>query len=108
MRTLAFVLAAFANPLFLNGCSTYMCLNTNSKPIYGGTRLDAQVAVYACGIGCGINPTEPDAPDRLMAFAVSTSALADLPFSLVADTVTLPVTVWATCNQMAARPQEEK
>jgi uncharacterized protein YceK len=105
MRLVAPVLSALIAAALNSGCATYMCLEGSQKPIFGGTRIDAQSGVYLVGISLGVNPTEPDAPDRLIALGLSTYFFTDLPFSLLADTITLPVTVWAACNQPPAESQ---
>lgn len=98
MRAIAAALSAIVALPLISGCATYMCLESERKPVYGGTRTDAQMGVYLAGISLGLNSTEPDAPDRLVALALSAQAFADLPCSVVADTIALPVTVWAACN----------
>ncbi|MFA5938016.1 MAG: YceK/YidQ family lipoprotein [Sinimarinibacterium sp.] len=72
----------------LSGCGTYYTKVVRNNPTpYSGTALDARVMAHYYSLGhvwCGL----PSCADRWM-------FLGDLPFSLVADTLVLPLTLVA-------------
>jgi uncharacterized protein YceK len=78
-----------------SGCGTLVCrINDDDMRVYGGTRLDAGFAV-ACAENAA-NQIKTGKPDKFppgMTIALSLWGLADLPFSVVADTLILPITI---------------
>src|SRR5579875_20788 len=113
MTCLATVLA-----LILGGCGTVVnCFNVNgaaARAIYGGVRQDAENGVgHLREAFSGPAPTFSEMPkppsacrdlaSRTFCAACGVGMLAvDLPVSVVADTVTLPITVPATLRKKKA------
>lgn len=92
-RTILLVLAVvIAAPFFL-GCGALINVAGNGdRTPYGGTRFDAATCVGGLASGVGIGPPDQKL-DRPASLGLGCCALADLPFSLVADTLTLPLTL---------------
>jgi uncharacterized protein YceK len=112
----AVVVAALLCVPGLVGCGTVMNLSEESR-IYGGTLLDTAGCVMGveASVGCfaeTIRMIEPQdrypITDPLTGMWLSTCAVFDFPFSLVADTITLPWTVPATLSRWAKEAQEKK
>ncbi len=84
-------LAAVATAL-LGGCGTSLNLDGDSR-IYGGVVGDFQLARER--LAQATNPSWPGTPGSSPAWNLTLSALAlaDVPFSLLGDTLTLPFTV---------------
>jgi len=87
--------------LFVSGCATSMTLSHpcpwNPK-IYSGTRMDSLV----------FKEPKNEAEGWLRAF-FGGAMFIDLPFSFVADTVLLPITVpWAAYDKMTEDPSEDR
>jgi uncharacterized protein YceK len=82
----------------LGGCGTSLNLDGDSR-IYGGVRLDAQQ--WRTGVARAAGAAKPEPEDDPPAWSAikTTGALLDLPFSLVMDTVTLPVTIATTLEE---------
>jgi uncharacterized protein YceK len=83
----------------LGGCATAHNLK-HERQIYGGVRLDAPAV--PC-ILSGFSPTHP--PQDGFSVVLGTWALTDLPFSAVADTLTLPVTVPAALARQLGKQE---
>jgi uncharacterized protein YceK len=84
----------------LNGCGTALNLQGDCDP-YGGTRMAATVG-YG-GLATGLGVIEPNQKlDRQTCALLGCYAAADLPFSVIGDTVTLPITL-----TLAARPHAD-
>ncbi len=61
-----------------------------NKELYGGVRLDGRLACeYAHKVAHPASADERDA-----SFFAVMLMVTDLPFSAIADTVTLPITIW--------------
>jgi uncharacterized protein YceK len=90
------------------GCASAMNvtegeLYAGPKLVYGGTRLDADLIGHGLYHAVSLEPEKSVNPNpRLDAVLLATSGLLDLPFSLVADTLTLPI----TCHAAYLRLQE--
>ena len=97
------LLAALAAAPALVGCATSSNLFSKDEcKVYGGTRLDATL------ISEGFSP-DPEAvkANRLEPPVVAWEAccgMFDLPLSVIADTVTLPITVPVTVARLGAPP----
>ena len=78
---------------FLAGCATIACISVFPEPpqIYGGVRAHIEVA------GNDIHGS------RLAAIAFT---ISDFPFSLILDTVLLPLTIPGEIYALAAQHQE--
>ena len=92
VRRTGVVLAVFMALSAMGGCATYGTLGgKDGAKIYGGTRLDATI------IAEGLSPAPDSAKSKAVAQPVLVWAaccgLADMPFSLLADTALLPITV---------------
>jgi uncharacterized protein YceK len=76
----------------LSGCGTSLNLDGDSR-IYGGVAQDLQVVQER--LGEAASPNWPGMPGSSTAWnlAVGSLALADVPLSLLADTLTLPYTI---------------
>ena len=71
------------------GCATAWNIQ-NEQRIYGGVRREASVLPYI------LKDSEPAKPENGFSTVLSMWAMADLPFSAVGDTLTLPITVPVT------------
>ena len=83
------VLMAFS---MVGGCATYGSLGgKDGAKVYGGTRLDATI------IGEGLGPApevgKHEALEKPVLVWAACCGLVDLPFSFLADTALLPITV---------------
>jgi uncharacterized protein YceK len=92
MRGTFLVLLALTTIPVLGGCATYASLaGQDGSKVYGGTRLDATL------ISESLSPDSEVAKSDKIEHPVlvweACCGLVDMPFSLVADTVLLPVTV---------------
>ncbi|MBV9125814.1 MAG: YceK/YidQ family lipoprotein [Planctomycetes bacterium] len=91
----------------LSGCATALNIQ-NDRQIYGGVRTDAIVGPYGLAKGIGfvmIENHEKFSPSTNA--MLGACALADLPFSAVADTLTLPVTVPAALGWYAEKGPDQ-
>jgi uncharacterized protein YceK len=95
LRTLAFLVA-------VSGCGTVqsVTLNEHGPSVYGGTRMDAEKVM--AHTGGGVSLVRDDKSSAGFNFALAACDLADLPSSVVADTVMLPLTI-PTDRERAAR-----
>lgn len=98
MRRQLLAVLAFAVTVFLAcGCGTVMntlWLNpeVGGMRVYGGVRIDAEVGYHAI-----VSPETTDSVlDRVRHVLQPT---LDLPFSLLGDTVTLPLTIYHALQQ---------
>jgi uncharacterized protein YceK len=83
-----------------SGCASAMCLRDGVKsPPYLGTQLDAVVVAYCISVNLGLWPESHDIPAGYPSFVYGCLALADLPLSMVVDTVVLPFTLTNMLNQ---------
>ena len=88
-------LAAVAT-ILLGGCGTMANITLNGPPsaggsmkMYGGVQRDLDIVH-----DCTTNPDHPKDNAEAVCFATAvTVAALDLPFSAVADTLTLPITI---------------
>jgi uncharacterized protein YceK len=88
----------------LGGCGTALNMNGESQ-MYGGVLQDFQ----KCKEGLAQTPAQQKAPDPQQQGVDATTgaiALADMPLSLVADTVTLPLTIQATIEKKLEKMQQ--
>jgi uncharacterized protein YceK len=76
-----------------------------SKRIYGGVRIDAE-STAGIARAAFVQPPIYESPLKMQLLAASGMSLwvLDLPLSAAADTLTLPATLSASLNKMAARP----
>jgi len=92
MRRTCVLLAALAAAPGLVGCASYSSLfGKDGCKVYGGTRLDATLISEAVA-----PDRDSDKTKRLESPVLAWEAccgLCDLPLSVIADTITLPVTV---------------
>lgn len=90
-RRIAELLVVVATTTSLSGCGTLLSLGMNHDPdasqVYGGTRTDVFIPMVALRV----IPTEEKLPAWTVAWSL---LLLDLPFSFIADTVLLPVTLY--------------
>jgi uncharacterized protein YceK len=89
--------------LLLCGCGTCMNFNTEPTP-YGGVRLDA-------GFISNLGPNQTKALDgdsQGWAVFLGVIGIVDLPFSAVADTLVLPVTVPAIIEKARSAAADGK
>jgi uncharacterized protein YceK len=78
-----------------SGCGTVYNLGNDCK-IYGGTRFSGAFGVGCLANGCSrIISREDDKFSPEETIALGLCGLADLPFSVIADTLTLPITIAA-------------
>jgi uncharacterized protein YceK len=77
----------------LVGCGTLVNVAGGGEGTpYGGTKFDA--AACSAGLAAGVGPSLPDQKfDPPTSLGLGCYALVDLPFSIVADTLTLPITL---------------
>ena len=75
------------------GCATAWNIQ-NERRIYGGVRRESSAVPYL------LKDSEPAKPEDGFSTVLSMWALADLPFSAVGDTLTLPLTVAATLMKL--------
>ena len=94
-RVWSTALAAAATAL-LGGCGTVANITLSGPPstggsmkVYGGVRRDMDIVR-----DCTTNPDHPKDNAKAICFATAvTVAALDLPLSVVADTITLPITI---------------
>jgi uncharacterized protein YceK len=102
------VLLTVVPVLVLTGCGTLA--NLSDGQVYGGVRSDARVGSSYVRAGLGAAP-DPD-PIPLLSdpgkVALGTFILADLPFSAVADTVLLPITLCTAVSGKADAGKAER
>jgi uncharacterized protein YceK len=93
--------------MVLGGCATASTLTgKNEQKVYGGTRLDATL------ISEGFSSDSPAAKtagiERPILACEGLCGLVDLPLSVVADTVVLPVTVPISLNHSQPDAQRDR
>lgn len=98
------LLVGFFMPV-LSGFGTFINLSNEAYTPYGGTALDAGM-ISTLPIALGANKSEPSdkfgpGPETLY---LASMGLVDLPFSVVADTLTLPVTASVSIYRAAKSP----
>lgn len=87
-RALCWMLIA----LPLAGCATAGDITAKGGPqVYGGTRTD--IALIKGDMGPDADPADVKKISRSVRAGAACCGLVDLPFSVIADTVMLPVTV---------------
>jgi len=92
MRTLRLAPIALAVLPFLGGCATSGSLTgKDGCQVYGGTRLDATIISESLAGDSELAKTE--SIERPVLLWAACCGLVDLPFSVVADTVLLPITI---------------
>lgn len=94
----------------LCGCGTLVNITNKSteNKIYGGTRLDVVGGPYLFGKGVGlIRREEHEKFPPSMCIGLGMCALVDLPFTIIADTLTLPITVRAAIDRAKNAEEEE-
>jgi uncharacterized protein YceK len=100
MRTFLAV-TLFASLAGLSGCGTLFNLGQDAQP-YGGVVLETQI--IASGVPQGLYPFIPDFDvPQLWPLAV-----VDMPFSLVGDTLTLPITLAIAMQKQYADPLQNR
>jgi uncharacterized protein YceK len=93
MRRPVAVCLALITACPLSGCATAWNLK-NEQQIYGGVRREASIVPYL------MRDFAPAKPEDGFSTVLSMGALADLPFSAIGDTLTLPVTIPATLMKL--------
>jgi uncharacterized protein YceK len=96
------VALACAAYVFLCGCGTTLNLANNEQKVFGGTRIDVEVATVGLVHEARQGGTElgpGDLPAGLQVI-LAVCAWIDLPFTLAGDTVTLPWTVSAELKRL--------
>ena len=107
---------ALLSVMMLAGCGSAMNVidaenYSAPKMVYGGARLDAEMIDHGVHHAVSLEPEKSVNPyPRLDAAMLATSGLLDLPFAVVADTVTLPITGYAAYLrwQETLKPPEKK
>ncbi len=101
-------IVSLAMALAVSGCGTTINVWAGGNCVpYGGAALDAE-AIY-CGLASSAGLLEAqgeiDGPTwRLLACG----GVVDFPFSVLADTATLPITIWSTWEQIRKpKPESE-
>jgi uncharacterized protein YceK len=93
MQTTRVVFCLLATTPLLSGCGTALNL-ANERTVYGGAVFDV-----GCGYGCAASLVQPgESPHKFppgVRLLMALGAVADFPFSLVGDTLTLPLTAAA-------------
>ncbi len=107
MRATLIVLGLLAALPTLVGCASYANLGTEDGwKVYGGTRLDATLISEGFAPGPEVTRKKVERPVLAME---GCCGLVDMPFSVLVDTVLLPVTVPVAIARAAqdsgARPQ---
>jgi uncharacterized protein YceK len=74
------------------GCNTIANLQERQE-VFGGVRYSSVVGCGLLADAAGLTPHEDTYFDRSMYAYIGLAELFDLPFSLVGDTVTLPITI---------------
>jgi uncharacterized protein YceK len=92
MHPWALIGLAIVLPSALGGCATSLNLDGDSR-VYGGVALDAQKCRDFLGPAPPARPDKPDKTSPGWRLLSGAYALADLPLSLIADTLTLPITI---------------
>jgi uncharacterized protein YceK len=101
-----YTLALSIAVLSLSGCGTFWNMefskerDTGEKRIYGGLQIDANLAFV--GPIEAVSESKPQGEGLLNAFALCIGAILDSPFSAIADTLTLPITIPATIKRLKA------
>lgn len=106
MRGTIIVLALAAALPALGGCAASNNLFRGDSKVYGGTRIDA--TLVAEGFGTDEQTAKEQKLERPVLACEGLYGLIDMPFSLVADTVMLPITVPITLSKQAQKPQNTK
>jgi uncharacterized protein YceK len=88
--------------LVASGCGTvantlWLDRDQGGKRVYGGVLADIEVA----------RETSKAPPAKDSGLAIGLAAL-DVPFSAVADTATLPVTLWWACHTQNAKQESSR
>ena len=90
MSRLALKVLPWVAVLAIAGCGTIGNLQDRDK-IYGGARLDGKEAIRASKEL--IHPADPPDYTTTQDTAILVYACVDMPLSLIADTLTLPITI---------------
>jgi uncharacterized protein YceK len=103
-RTIAVLVLLAALLLLLDGCASVSNLGTpDGWKVYGGTRTDASL------VSEGFSPppqvAESKKIERPILVWEGCCGLVDMPFSLAADTLLLPVTVPIAVARLTAEPE---
>jgi uncharacterized protein YceK len=107
MREITIGLALLATVAALGGCATATNLGPRGEyEVYGGARLDA--TLMSEGFAPDPDSVKKNKLERPVLFCEGCYGLVDLPISLVADTITLPLTIPASMNKYEpdAKPAE--
>jgi len=92
LRQTGMLLAILATLSTLGGCATYGSLGgADGAKVYGGTRLDA--TIIADGLAPAPEIAKSSEVERPVWVWAACCGLVDLPFSVLADTALLPITV---------------
>jgi uncharacterized protein YceK len=92
LRQTGTLLVALTALSALGGCATYGSLGgKDGAKVYGGTRLDA--TIIADGLAPASEVAKSPVLERPVLVWAACCGLVDLPFSVLADTALLPLTV---------------
>jgi uncharacterized protein YceK len=104
MRQTRIVLVLAAALAGLGGCATAVNLGApDGCRVYGGTRVDA--ALVAEGFAPDADAAKKNNVERPVLVWEACCGLIDLPLSMVADTVLLPITVPLAVQKLGADSQ---
>jgi uncharacterized protein YceK len=99
MRLLIGTLFCLSLLTAVTGCGTVMNVVDREPTVYGGTRTDVAL------IRREKTWSETEAPLPLVTGSAAVMAFVDLPFSLVGDTLTLPLTAFVIHDEVLTEPQ---
>ena len=101
----SFVLAAAALCACNIGCATALNVaSEDSRQVYGGVQIDG--ALVGHDVGILIAGEDSKIADEIP-FGIGLVAIGDMPFSVIADTLTLPITVPAAILRLIAEGNKE-
>jgi uncharacterized protein YceK len=98
MRATFLVRAGLVILPILSGCATATnVFKDNDCKVYGGTRVDADLV--SSSFGADPKKTRADGVEPSAMALAGCCGLVDMPFSFIADTVILPITVPLAINK---------
>src|SRR6516164_5785276 len=100
MQKLLLPVVSLAGVLALGGCGTTVNIFAGGPCVpYGGAMIDAEATCggLASVAGFGEEPGEIDRPTWLL---LACGGIVDFPFSILADTATLPITLRSTLEKI--------
>jgi uncharacterized protein YceK len=108
MRGTTFVLLVSAALVpWVGGCATVGSLSgKDDNKVFGGARLDA--TLISEGLSSDSKASKTQEIERPLLLEEACCGLVDMPLSIVADTVLLPITVPLAMQHHESQPQSEK